>query len=73
VRQVCQKFGDDILNRTDALKRLSAEVQKIRDDIVQLAEQRSIDAAVNHIKQVTVTREEFERQGWEVRKGNLRG
>jgi hypothetical protein len=62
LRQEFQKFGEDILNRIDALKRLSAEeVQKIRDDIVQLAEQRSIDAAVNHIKQVTVTREEFER------------
>ena len=62
IRQEFQKFGEDVLGRIDSLKRLSSEeVQKIREDILQLAQQRSIDAAVNHIKGVTITRDEFER------------
>lgn len=57
-----QKFGEDIVTRIESLKRLSSEeVQKIREDIVQLAEQRSVDAAVNHVREVTITRDEFER------------
>ena len=57
-----QKFGEDIITKVDLVKRFSSEeVDKIRGDIVRLAEQRSIDAAVNHIKEIAVTRDEFDR------------
>jgi len=57
-----QKFGEDIVTQIGSLKRLSSEeTEKIRQDIVRLAEQRSIEAAVNHIKEITITKEEFER------------
>jgi len=62
LRREFQKFGEDILARIESLKRLSSEeVQKIREDIVDLAQRRSIDAAINSVKEVAITREEFER------------
>jgi len=62
LREEFQKFGEDIVGRIEALKRLSSEeVQKIREDIIRMAEQRSVDAAVNQVKAVTITREEFDR------------
>lgn len=61
-QQTLQSFGQDVVTRIDSLKRLSSEeIAKVRDDIMKLAEQRSVDAAINHIKQVSITREEFER------------
>jgi hypothetical protein len=62
LRQEFQKFGEDIVARIDSLKRLSSEeIEKIREDIIRMAEQRSVDAAVNQVKAVTITREEFDR------------
>lgn len=54
-------FGQDVLGKVDAFKRLSAEeMGRIREDVTKLAEQRSVDAAVNHVRQISVTREEFQ-------------
>lgn len=62
LKEEFQKFGQDILSRIESLKRLSSEeMSKVRDDITKLAEQRSVDAAVNHIRQISITRDEFER------------
>jgi len=56
-----QKFGEDIVTKIDLLKRFSSEeVDKIRGDIVRLAEQRSVDAALSHVKEIAVTRDEFD-------------
>jgi len=57
-----QKFGEDIITKFDSLRRLSSEeIDKVRVDIVQLAQQRSVDAALNHIKEIAVTKDEFDR------------
>jgi len=62
LREEFLAFGQDIGNRIESLKRLSTEeLARVREDIMTLAERRSIDAAVNHVKQVSITREEFER------------
>ncbi len=62
LKEEFQAFGQDIVSRIDSLKRLSTEeLSKVREDITTLAERRSVDAAINHVKQVTITREEFER------------
>lgn len=55
-------FGQDLLRKVDAFKRLSAEeMQRAREDVIKLAEQRSVDAAIGHIQQASVTRDEFDR------------
>lgn len=55
-------FGQDLLGKVDAFKRLSAEeMHRAREDVVKLAEQRSVDAAIGHIQQASVTRDEFDR------------
>lgn len=55
-------FGQDLLRKVDAFKRLSAEeMQRAREDVLRLAEQRSVDAAIGHIQVASVTRDEFDR------------
>lgn len=62
LRSEFQKFGTDLIGKVDAFKRLSAEeMARLREDVLGLAEQRSVDAAVSHVREVSVTREEFER------------
>jgi len=62
LKEQFQTFGQDIVNRIDSMKRLSAEeLANVREDIMKQAEKRSVDAAISEVKQVAITRVEFER------------
>lgn len=57
-----QTFGQDVVNRIEALKRLSSEeIEQVRKDITSLAEQRSIEIATSYLKATTVTKDEFDK------------
>jgi len=62
LKEEFQTFGQDILGRIDALKRLSSEeIEQVRRDITSLAEQRSMDIASSCVKEMTITKDEFDR------------
>jgi hypothetical protein len=55
-----QSFGQDIIGRIDALKRLSSEeIEQVRRDITSLAEQRSMEIASSYLKETTISKDEF--------------
>src|SRR5687768_16298494 len=60
LRREFQSLDRDLMSKVDAFKRLSAEeTQRARDDVVRLAAQRGVDAAIGHIERASVTRDEF--------------
>jgi len=60
LKEEFQSFGQDIIGRIDALKRLSSEeVEQVRRDITSLAEQRSMEIASTYLKETTITKDEF--------------
>ena len=62
LKEEFQTFGKTIVDRIDALKKLSSEeIQQVRTDITSLAEQRSLEIASSYLKEATVTKDEFDK------------
>jgi Holliday junction resolvase-like predicted endonuclease len=61
LKEEFQSFGQDIVGRIEALKRLSSEeIEQVRRDITGLAEQKSMEIAASYLKESGITRDEFD-------------
>lgn len=60
LKEEFQSFGQDIIGRIEALKRLSSEeIEQVRRDIISLSEQRSMEIASSYLKETTISKDEF--------------